>query len=106
MKIKKTDVAHWLDANPHFKSRSMLRLGAFEYTKSALGEVFTPDHVQMSNLVLRRMQELVPNNLKGVVLEAQYRDEEMGMASIVELATKALTPPGYVRLNGQLMKIK
>lgn len=24
----------------------------------------------------------------------------------VELATKALTPPGYVRLNGQLMKIK
>ena len=106
MRIKKSDVAKWLDLHSQFKKRSMLRLGAFEYTKSALGEVFTPDHVQMSNLVLRRMQELVPNNLKGVILEAQYRDEEMGMASIVELATKALTPPGYTRINGNLFKIK
>lgn len=105
MKIKKTDVAHWLDANQQFKSRSMLRLGAFEYVKSSLGEVFTLDHVQMSNLVLRRMQELVPNNLKGVILEAKYRDEDMGMKSLVEFAEEQLTPPGYVRRDGNLFKI-
>ena len=105
MKVTKKEIESWLRFNPQFMDRARMYEATHFYVTRALGTEYTPAHVQMSILVHRRLQEIIPLDKRGIELEAEYRDKEMGMASIVELATKALTPPGYVRRDGQLFKI-
>lgn len=70
------------------------------YTVQALGESFTADHAQMAILVHRRLQELIPNDTKGKLLEKEYRNTEMGMKSLVEFAEDALNGRRIIERNG------
>lgn len=97
--ISKKDAQHWIDLHPQFRKRSLM----YEATAQYLG--LTADQVEKAITFHRRLQDILPNDKKGVELQKEWLANE-GMEDIVSLATKALTPPGYVRLNGQLMKIK
>ena len=64
----------------------------------------TAEQVERAITFHRRLQDILPNNAKGVYLEKEWR-REAGMKSIVEYAEEVFTPQGYVRVNHQLMKI-
>lgn len=100
MRVSKKEVESWLEVHPHFKSRKLMYAASVAYTVQALGEGFTADHAQMVILVHRRLQELIPNDEVGKKLEAEYRDTEMGMKSLVEFAEEALGGRRVIERNG------
>lgn len=104
MKVTKKEIESWLRFNPQFRDRARMYEATHFYVTRALGTEYTPAHVQMSIIVHRRLQDILPNDAKGVALEKEWLANE-GMEDIVSLATKALTPPGYVRRDGHLFKI-
>lgn len=102
MKITKKDAQRWLDLHPQFRKRSLM----YEATAQYLG--LTAEQVEKAITFHRRLQDILPNDKKGVELEKEWRSEE-GMKSLVEFAEDSITDrpkEGYIRLNGQLMKIK
>ena len=105
MKVSRREVENFLLAFPQFAKRSLMYVSAVEFAKRKLGtSEATPEMAQVIILSHRRLQDILPNDEKGKKLEAEFRDD-MGMKDIVSFAEEALTPPGYVRLNGHLMKI-
>lgn len=98
MKLSRASVQHWLELHPQFRKRSLM----YEATADYLG--ITPDQVEKAITFHRRLQNILPNDKKGVELQKEWLANE-GMEDIVSLAIKALTPPGYVRRDGHLYKI-
>lgn len=97
-KVTRKEVENFLIENPSFAKRSMKYLAIEKVTG------IPADVCQKICVWNRRLQDILPNDKKGVELEKEWLANE-GMEDIVSLATKALTPPGYVRRDGQLFKI-
>lgn len=76
----------------------------YEATAEYLGGEMTADQIERAITVHRRLQQILPPDKKGSVLEKEWRSEE-GQKSLVEFAEEVFTPHGYVRRDNKLYRI-
>lgn len=102
--ITKKEVSRWLELHPQYKKRSLMYQATALYVRQVLGDIITSHHVEMAITVHRRLQDILPNDEKGMALEKEWRKDN-GMQSGVEVAEEVL---GYktFKINGEVRRVK
>lgn len=70
--VTKYEVKTWLDSYPEYKFRSMSYKATARYIEQRYPHATGALYVQLSVLVHRRIQEILPPDEKGYALAAQY----------------------------------
>lgn len=70
--VTKHEVKTWLDCYPEYKFRSMSYKATARYIEQRYPHAAGDLYVQLSVLVHRRIQEILPPDEKGYALAAQY----------------------------------
>jgi len=81
--MKQTQIANYLKAHPEHRHRRYIPL-----IVEALTGVAPKDQIDVK-VAIRRLQEQIPNDVRGRKMERDWRDER-GMKSINEFAEEAI----------------
>lgn len=97
--MTKDEIQKYLQAHPEKKHRKYIPQIVQELTG------VEPDQQIAVKVAIRRLQEMIPNDLKGAEMEREWRAER-GLETTSEMCQEAVLGMKVVSLNGQKYLIK
>lgn len=97
--MTREQIQNYLDAHPEKKHRKYIPQIVQELTG------VEPEKQIEVKVAIRRLQEAIPNDLKGAQMEREWR-EERGMESVSEMVEEAVFGVRVINLNGQKYIVK
>lgn len=94
-----SEIQTYLEAHPEKKHRKFIPQIVEELTG------VEPEKQIAVKVAIRRLQEAIPNDLKGATMEREWRAER-GMESVREMCQEVVFGKKFVIVNGQQYVIK